>query len=224
MKDVEESITDANNVTADAFSRVSSLQRENLDAIFTGENLDKSDELVDAINNSKIKDSIYELKIATTSDAQGDLTSNPDTVTHTSNGILDEKLLSFWSIEDVSVLPPLMNPKIRPTPQMLLNNAVKEIFADATSGNAWTNRTLRQISRTGVDGSIPISTPIHTGMRKSSTPSYSDNDGTRGTGTGTPIGTTSPPYGLNVSPKIDDIRQSATPDLRKSNKLKTSID
>ena len=49
--------------------------------IFTSENTDKSDKLVKAINYLTINDSVYELNIGTTSDAQGNLTSNPDTVT-----------------------------------------------------------------------------------------------------------------------------------------------
>ena len=51
IEDEEESITDANNVTADAFSHSSSSQRENLNAIFTSEKLEKLDKLVNAINN-----------------------------------------------------------------------------------------------------------------------------------------------------------------------------
>ena len=85
---------DANNFTADAFSHVSSSQRENLDAIFTSEKLEIFDKIVDAINNLKINDSGYKLNTATAGDAQGNLTSNPDTVTHTINKFLDQKLLS----------------------------------------------------------------------------------------------------------------------------------
>ena len=113
---------------------------------------------------------------------------------------------------------------IRLTPQTLLTPEVKEIFTDATSGNAWTSRTLRWIIRTGVEGYIQISTPIHSGIRKSSTPDSSDSAGTRGTGTRIYIGATAPPCGLNLNPKIDDIRKSATPDLMNANQLDTSID
>ena len=61
-------------------------------------------------------------------------------------------------------------------------------------------------------------------MSKSSTPDSSNSDGTRGTITRISIGDTASPCGLNVSPYIGDIRESATLDLRKSNKLDTSID
>ena len=105
---------------------------------------------------------------------------------------------------------------------MLMMPAVKEIFADATPGNYWTNRNPQRIRRTGVHWYIPISTPIHSGMSKYSTPASSDSTGTRIT-IGTSSNTTAPPCGLNVSPKIYDIRQSATPCLRKSNKLDAAI-
>ena len=83
---------------------MSSPQKENEDANFISEKLDKLDKLVNTINNLTINDAIYELNKVTASDAQGKITSNPDTVTHTSNrpctvthtnnGMLDEKLLS----------------------------------------------------------------------------------------------------------------------------------
>ena len=133
--------------------------------------------------------------------------------------------MSCLTIEEVSVLPPPTNPRIsviRMTPQMLLTPAVKEIFTEATLGNAWTNRTPQCIIRTGVDRSIPFSTPINCGMRKYFTPASSDSSRTR-----IPIvtidATTDSPCGLNISPKIGDIRQYATPYLRYSNKFYTSI-
>ena len=88
MEDEEESTTDANNITADEFSHGSSSKRENEEAIFISEKLDKSDELVDEINKSTINNSGYELNKATASEAQGNLTSYLETVNQTSNGIL----------------------------------------------------------------------------------------------------------------------------------------
>ena len=83
----EESIVDANNVTADTSSHNSSAKRYNSNTIFTGEKLDKSDELVDAVKNLTINDTIYyESNTTTSSDSQGDLTRNPETVIHTING------------------------------------------------------------------------------------------------------------------------------------------
>ena len=111
------------------------------------------DKLVDAINNLIINDVRYELSTATASDRRGDLTSNPDTVTHTRNIILDQKLLSCRTIVEFSVLSNPTNPTIRLVPHTLLMPALKEIFADTMSGNAWTNSTPCQISRTRVDRS-----------------------------------------------------------------------
>ena len=108
-------------------------------------------------------------------------------------------------------------------PQMMLTSLEKEIFANTMSGNLCTNSTTRQISRSGVDRSIPIPTTIHSIMSKYSTPYSSDSSGTR-----VPIGTsgisTATPCGINMIPKIGDIWQSATPDIRDSDKLDTSID
>ena len=212
IEDEEESISDSNHVTADAFSHASSSHRENLGVIFTSKKLEKLEELVEAINNLKIDDARYELNTATASETQGDLTSNQDTVTHTSNLI------------EVSVLPTPTNLAIRLMTQMLLTPEVKEIFLDTTPVNAWNNMNLQIIIRTGIYGSIPISTPIHSGIIKSPNPDSSDSTRTRGTRTRIPTGTNAPPCALNMSPNIGDVRQSSTPDLIKSNRLGTSID
>ena len=71
----------------DTFSRVSNTQRENANAIFTSEKLYKLDKVADALTYLEINDAEYcESNSATASDAQGDITRNPKTVTHTSNG------------------------------------------------------------------------------------------------------------------------------------------
>ena len=65
------------------------------------------DKLVDAVNNLKINDTnYYESNTATMSDTQVDLMRNLETVTHTSNGNFEQKLLSYRTIP---VLPPEMN-------------------------------------------------------------------------------------------------------------------
>ena len=81
-----------------------------MDVIFTSEKLDKSDKLVNKINKLTIIGDGYELNKATASDAQGNLTSHPDTINHTSNRldivshnsnvILDQTILSFQTIGD----------------------------------------------------------------------------------------------------------------------------
>ena len=83
---------DANNVTADIFSHTPNTQRDNANTIFTSEKLDKSDYLADelsyfTINNAKY----YASNSVTARDAQGDLTRDPKTVTHTRN--VKEKLI-----------------------------------------------------------------------------------------------------------------------------------
>ena len=77
---------DANIVTTGTCSHVYSAQRENANTIFTNDKLDKSDELVDAFQNLKINYAKrYESNTAPPSDAQGNLRSNPEKFTHTSN-------------------------------------------------------------------------------------------------------------------------------------------
>ena len=90
IEDEEVSITDATNVTADTCSHVPSSQRENPNAVFTSEKIEKSDDIFDPVESIKINDAGYDLNIETGSDAQVDLKSNPDTITRTSNGILDQ--------------------------------------------------------------------------------------------------------------------------------------
>ena len=77
----------------------------------------------------------------------------------TSNRNFEKKLLSNWTLP---VVVPAMNPitdqkiaLIVVAPQTLLMPATKEVVADVASGGAWFNRTLRQVSRMGVDRSTP---------------------------------------------------------------------
>ena len=100
---------------------------------------------------------------------------------------------------------------------------VKEMFADTTPGIVWINKTLWQISRTDIDGSIPIYTPIHSETRETPTPDFSDSTGTR-IFIGTSGTSNAPPAEAIWRRRCVNKRQSATPDLRDSNKLDTSID
>ena len=82
----EESILDANNVTADTFSHASNARRDRANVVFTSENLDKSDDMADAVNDLIINNAGYcSSNTANARDSQGDLTRNLETVTHTSN-------------------------------------------------------------------------------------------------------------------------------------------
>ena len=113
----EESISDSTNITTGRFIHTSNEQRENANAVFTSENLDKSDELVATLKDLTIKDAkYYELDTSTANDAQGGPTRNPKTVTHTcnekrkvtdtSNGDFEQKLLSNRTLP---VIVPTMN-------------------------------------------------------------------------------------------------------------------
>ena len=94
------------------FNDASSSQRKKSNAIFRSKKLEKSDNLVNAINNLTINDASSELNTATISDAQSDLVSDPDIVAHTSNKSLDENLLSCRTIREISVFPPSKKPRI----------------------------------------------------------------------------------------------------------------
>ena len=98
----QESISDANNVTEYTFSHKSNTQTENVNTIFTSDKIDKSNDLVDTVNNLIINDAEYfKSNKDTASDTQGDLPIDPETlnttsngnetVTHTSNGNVGQK-------------------------------------------------------------------------------------------------------------------------------------
>ena len=126
--------------------------------------------MVEAVKNLKINHAkYYESNTVTVSDSQGDLTRNPEAVTHTSNGnetvahtsngIFEQKILSNRTIP-VVVLK--MNPRIGQridtivvSLQTLLTPTTKKVVADAALGGTWVNRTPGRVSRTGVDGSTP---------------------------------------------------------------------
>ena len=78
---------DASNITEDTSTHAFSAQRENANTIFTSENIEKSNKLLDEVKNLTINNAkYYELNSATASDAQGDPRRNPKTITHTRNG------------------------------------------------------------------------------------------------------------------------------------------
>ena len=149
---------DANNVTGDTFSHTSNTQRENANAIFTSENIDKSDNLVDAVNKLTINYfDYYGSNTDTASDAQDDFTRNletvthtsnwNETVTHTSNRDFEQNLLSNRTVPVVFLtMNPSINQRIAPfvvAPQTLLAPATEEVVTDTALGGAWTNRTPR---------------------------------------------------------------------------------
>ena len=89
-----ESISDANNVTADDFSHTSNTQRESVNAIIPSEKLNKYDNLEDMLNNLTINNAEYYLSSSsTTNDTKSDRASNPKKVKvkDTRNGIIKVK-------------------------------------------------------------------------------------------------------------------------------------
>ena len=77
-------------------------------------------------------------------------------VTHTSNGNFEQTLLSNRTIP---VVVPSMKPRIQQrieqtvvAPQTPLPPETKEGVTDAALVGVWVNRTLRRVSRTGVNG------------------------------------------------------------------------
>ena len=80
----------------------------------------------------------YESNIVNASDAQGDLTRNPETFTHTSNVNFGQKLLSNRIIP---VVVPTMNVRINQriapivmVPHMILAPATKEVVTSGIRG------------------------------------------------------------------------------------------
>ena len=66
--------------------------------IFASEKIDNSNKLVNAVAYMTINNVRYELNAAFVSDAQAKFASNPDIITHTSNGITHKNLLSRCTI------------------------------------------------------------------------------------------------------------------------------
>ena len=209
--------------------------------MFASEKLESSDEIVNTVKNMTITDVGYEFNAVTASDARVKPASDQDKITHTSNGITDQKLLSSRTIgichEDVSVLLPLKQLGIGAivlVPQNLKLPAVQEVFSGKPSNNTGTNRNRRRISRNGVD----VTTPVHSGISDAYAPAPSEKSATRINGingTSTPtygiIGTSKfsatiadPTAGYLWSPRIGNIWQFTSPNLRKSDELNATVD
>ena len=89
----------------------------------------------------------------------------------------------------------------------------KEIIVEAASGGAWTSRTPRILSRTGIDGSAPGNISKAIGIVETSSPVLIGIIGT------------APPCGINLCHEVGDKWQSTFPGLvRKSQKLDVVVD
>ena len=181
-------------------------QRENSNTSFAGEKIDNPNKLVNKVTNTKINNFGYELNTVTMSDTQVKFAIYPYGITHTNNGITHQNLCSSRIIgirhEEVSVLPPTMDPRIGTNnksdfsiingivlvPPMLNYPAVKEIITATALNNTGKNRTPRRIIRTGVGGTTPVQsrirgtyTPYPSGIIGTSTPYFSGISGTSAT-------------------------------------------
>ena len=94
-------------------------QRENSNAIFASDELQNSNNLVNAVaifDNITINDVVYELNAATVSDSQVEFARDSNGINHTNNGINHQKILSRRTIgirhEEVAVLPHPMKLRI----------------------------------------------------------------------------------------------------------------
>ena len=160
------------------------------------------DEIEDSIKSLTIDDAEYfESNTATASDAQGNLTSHPETVTHASNIIFEQKLLSCRTIP---ILPPPTNLGIASIilpPPMLVKPTTKEIVAHAVSSSACTSRILRQVSSTGDNGSTPCNIDNAISIVETPSPALI-----------VIIGTVLP-CDLNLIQEVGDVRQYTSPGL-----------
>ena len=141
----------------------------------------------------------YESNTATVSDAQVYFTSNNETISHTSNRICEQKLLSFRTIPVFPLPMNLGRTAIRLTPHMILMPSTKEIYADAASGGAWTHRNPWHVSWTGVNGSIPGNIGNFIGILETSYAAMIEIIGT------------DPLCGLTFILKVGNIRQFTSP-------------
>ena len=166
-------------------------------------------ELVDAVNNLTINDTkYYESNTATASDSQGDVTRNPETVTHTSNGNetanhtsngkFEQQILSNRTIP-VVVLTVKPNIEQMITLQMLFTPVTEEVEADTASGGAWVNMNPQQLVQAGFDGSTPENIRHAVRVIEPSCPVLIG------------IVVTFPPFLLNTSYQIANKRQSTPP-------------
>ena len=128
------------------------------------------DDLVDAVNIFTINDAkYYKSNTVTASDAQGDITRNLETgthssnrnktVTHISNGNFEQKILSNRTISVVvqaisSGIEQIISPIVM-APQTILMPVIKEVVTDVDSGSTWVNRTPQKSIRTGVNRITP---------------------------------------------------------------------
>ena len=166
---------DAHNVTADIFSQTSNIQREDANTIWTSEKLDKSYALAEMLKGLIIYVSgYYWSDSANANDAKGDPASDPKTGTHTSdnkkrkvtdtsNGDLQQKLLSNWTLPIITMEMDTQIDNMITTcsenPHTIAMPLMKEVIMDAARRSARVLWTPKHVSRTGREGNTPGITP-----------------------------------------------------------------
>ena len=159
---------DAHNVTEDTFSQTSNTQRDNENKILTSENLDKSDGLVENLKElTIIYAGYYESDSANANDAKGYPASDPKIynhtsdrkkrrVTDTSNGYLQQKLLSYRTLPIITMT---MDHRIEnrvatygASLHKLLTTETTEVITDEVRSSARVIRTPRHVRQTDRDG------------------------------------------------------------------------
>ena len=105
----------------DTFSQTYNTQRENENTILTSEKIDKSDALVETLKWLAINEAgYYESDLVNSNDAKFDPASDPKIstctsdgkkikVTDTSNGYLQQKVLSNWTL---LIINTMMDPRV----------------------------------------------------------------------------------------------------------------
>ena len=163
------------NVIADTFSQMSNTQRENANTILTSGKLDKLDALEEMLKELAINDAgYYESDSAKRNDAKGNPASDPKTVTYTrdvkkrkvtdnSNGYIQQKLLSNWTLLILTTTTdPWIDNRISTcsgNPHTIATHLTKEFITDAAHSSTRVIRNPRHVSQTGRDGTTPGNTP-----------------------------------------------------------------
>ena len=163
----------------DTFSQTSNTQIENENKILTSEKRDKSDALAEILKGLTINDArYYESDSSNANDAKGDPASDLNIatptsdrkkrkVTDTSNGYLQQKLLSNWTLLIITTtINPRIDNRVAPCeayPHKIATPQTMKIITDTACSSARVLRTPRRIRWTGRD--VPTPSNCEIGVR-----------------------------------------------------------
>ena len=170
-KVIAEEEADAHNVTVDTFSQTPNTQRENENTILTSEKRDKSDARAETLKWLTINDvGYYESDSVNGNGAKDNPASNPKVYTHTtdgkkrkvtdtSNGYLQQKLLSKRTLLIITTtIDPQIGNKVATSglsPHKLAPPQKTEVITDEARTSAQILQTPRHVRRTVRDGTMP---------------------------------------------------------------------